>query len=91
MTPPHLIDARPVGGHRLWLRYDDGRQGEIDLADELSGPVFEPLRDLEFFRTFTINPDFHTLQWPNGADFAPEFLRAKLVQSGAQRTDGFTQ
>ena len=78
MTPPQLIGARLVSEHRLWLRYDDGRHGEVDLADELSGAVFEPLRDLAFFKRLTLNPDFHTLQWPNGADFAPEFLLGKL-------------
>ena len=75
------MDARLVSEHRLRLSYDDGRQGEVDLSDELSGAVFEPLRDLEFFKRFTLNPDFHTLQWPNGADFAPEFLLRKLDQS----------
>ena len=81
MTPPQLIDARLVSEHRLWLIYDDGRQGEVDLSAELSGAVFEPLRDLEFFKRFTLNPHFHTLQWPNGADFAPEFLLRKLDQT----------
>ncbi len=40
-----------------------------------SGPVFEPLRDPAVFRQFQVHPEFHTLVWPNGADFAPEFLR----------------
>ena len=82
MTPPQLIDAQVVGDYRLRLRYDDGRQGEVDLSDELSGCVFEPLRDREFFKILTLNPDFHTLQWPNGADFAPEFLLSKLDEAG---------
>ena len=58
----------------MWLRFRDGMAGEIDLAQELRGPVFVPLRDPAFFRTFTIHPEFHTLVWSNGADFAPEFL-----------------
>ena len=45
MTPPQLIGARVVGEYRLGLSYDDGRQGEVDLSDELSGEVFEPLLD----------------------------------------------
>lgn len=81
MTPPQLVDARIVGDYRLWLSYDDGREGEVDLSDELSGEVFEPLRDHEFFKRFSLNPDFHTLQWPNGADFAPEFLLHKLDET----------
>ncbi len=73
MKDYHLLEARYVSGHVVWLRFRDGTVGEIDLA-ALRGPVFEPLRDPSFFRNFTIHPEFHTLVWPNGADVAPEFL-----------------
>ena len=69
-----LVEARYVSDHILWLRFRDGTAGEVDLAPELHGPVFEPLRDLQVFKQFRIHPEFHTLVWPNGADFAPEFL-----------------
>ncbi|MGH7614967.1 MAG: DUF2442 domain-containing protein [Gemmatimonadales bacterium] len=69
-----LVEARHVADHVLWLRFRDGTAGEVDLAPELQGPVFEPLRDLKLFKQFKIHPEFHTLVWPNGADFAPEFL-----------------
>lgn len=70
----HVLEARYVGAHVVWLKFRDGTAGEIDLAQELRGPVFEPLRDLGYFKAFTVHPEFHTLAWPNGADFAPEFL-----------------
>lgn len=70
----HVIEARYVGACVVWLRFRDGTVGEIDLAQELRGPVFEPLRDPEYFKAFMVHPEFHTLVWPNGADFAPEFL-----------------
>ena len=70
----HVLEARYVGGHVVWLRFRDGTAGEIDLAPALRGPVFEPLRDPLVFRNFAIHSEFHTLVWPNGADFAPEFL-----------------
>lgn len=70
----HVIEARYVAGHVVWLRFRDGTVGEIDLGPALRGPVFEPLRDPDYFKTFTVHPEFHTLVWPNGADFAPEFL-----------------
>ena len=69
-----VVEARWVAGHTVWLRFRDGTAGEIDLARSLRGPVFEPLREVEFFRRFRIHPEFETLVWPNGADFAPEFL-----------------
>ena len=69
-----VLEARYLRDYVLWLRFRDGTSGEIDLAPELWGEVFEPLKDLDVFRSFTVHPDFCTLVWPNGADFAPEFL-----------------
>lgn len=73
-----LAAAEYVAGHTVRLRFDDGLEGEVDLSDELHGPVFEPLRDIRFFRQVQLHPELRTLVWPNGADFAPEFLRKKL-------------
>ncbi len=75
MAVPHLIHAHHLGGHRVWLRFDDGMEGELDLSGELSGEVFEPLRDPAYFGRFDVDD---TLVWPNGADFAPEFLHEAL-------------
>jgi hypothetical protein len=41
--------------------------------------VFEPLKDVAYFARVELHPELHTLVWPNGADFAPEFLREKLL------------
>jgi hypothetical protein len=60
------------------LRFDDGARGEVDLSGELDGPVFEPFKDVEFFRQFLVR--YNTLSWRNGADFAAEFLREMIAQ-----------
>jgi hypothetical protein len=75
---PRVIDARYVGEKTVWLRFADGAEGEVDLSAELHGEVFEPLQSAEYFRSFKLDPDLKTLVWPNGADFAPEFLRSAL-------------
>jgi len=69
-----LIEARYVSGYVIWLRFNDGLTGDVDLAAELEGEVFEPLRDPAVFQSFVLHPELHTIVWPNGADFAPEFL-----------------
>ena len=74
----HVADARYVGGYTLWLRFDDGAEGEVDLSSELYGEIFEPLKEIAYFRNFSLHPELRTIVWPNGADFAPEFLRAEL-------------
>jgi hypothetical protein len=73
MRIPHVTSAEHRGGHRVHLRFDDGVEGEIDLAGELEGEIFAPLRDPAYFARFSVDD---TLVWPNGADFAPEFLHA---------------
>jgi len=70
-----VLEARYVRGHTVWLRFRDGTAGEIDLFPALHGPVLEPLKDVSFFRHFSIHPEFRTLVWPNGADFAAESLQ----------------
>ncbi len=74
---PRLVEARYVRDYVIWLRWSDGSQGEVDLREELDGPIFEPLKDQSYFRGFTLSPEMHTLVWPNGADLAPEFLRER--------------
>jgi hypothetical protein len=75
---PRVTKCRYVGGYTVWLQFNDGAEGEVDLSSELHGPVFEPLRRVEYFRGVVVHPELGTLVWPNGADFAPEFLRAEL-------------
>ena len=69
-----VTDARYIRDYVVWLRFRDGSEGEIDLGPELYGEVFEPLKDPAIFRQFSVHPECKTLVWPNGADFAPEFL-----------------
>jgi len=74
---PRLVKADYVRDFTVRLRFADGTEGEVDLSPELTGGVFEALRDVEYFKQLEINQDIRTLAWPNGADFAPEFLYEK--------------
>ena len=73
-----LVEARYIRDFVIWVKFSDGVEGEIDLASELYGPMFEPLRDVALFRKFILHPELHTLVWENGADFAPEFLHDRV-------------
>lgn len=74
-----LADARYLDGYRVWLAFDDGREGVADLAADLWGEVFEPLRDQKVFARLRADPVLGTLVWPNGADLAPEYLYDKIA------------
>ncbi|MEQ8209552.1 MAG: DUF2442 domain-containing protein [Lacipirellulaceae bacterium] len=78
---PRVIQANYIDGYRIQLKFQDGTTGTVDLADELWGPVFEPLRDLQEFQKFEVHPELETLTWPNGADFAPEFLYEQIAST----------
>lgn len=70
----HVTDVTYLKNYTLRLKFSDGSVKDVNLKDELYGEVFEPLRDIEFFRQVAVNPETNTIEWPNGADFAPEFL-----------------
>jgi hypothetical protein len=78
---PRLVSAEYMRDFTIHLRFSDGTEGDVDLRDELDGEVFSPLKDVEFFKRFRMNSELHTLDWPNGADFAPEFLYEKMTVS----------
>jgi len=70
----HVIEAKYLYDYAIWLRFNDGIEGEIDLSKELEGEIFGPLKDLQKFKSFKIDPILGTIVWENGADLAPEFL-----------------
>lgn len=80
----HVTDVRHMGGYRLYLVFDNGEEGEVDLRERLHGEVFEPLREEGLFSTASVHPIYRTVTWANGADLAPEYL-LDLVHSQSRR------
>ena len=73
----NVVAATYLRDYVVWVKFEDGTEGEIDLAAELWGPVFEPLKDREYFRTVSV-AEYGTIAWPNGADLAPEVLYERV-------------
>lgn len=70
----HTTEVKALPDYRLFLRFNNGVAGEVDLRDELEGDVFEALKDPAQFATACQHPIMRTVVWSNGADLAPEFL-----------------
>jgi hypothetical protein len=72
---PLLIEARVGDDHQVHVSFEDGLTAEVDLSYLLDyGGVFEPLRDIGYFRQLRADPEAGTIVWPNQADVAPETL-----------------
>ena len=69
---PSVIHAEYCDGHRIRVTFNDNSERTIDFRHWLDGPVFEPLKDADYFRRFFL--DGGAIAWPNGADIAPETL-----------------
>ncbi len=78
---PSVIRAEYRGEYRVHLGFNDGVESTVDFSQWLQGPIFEPLKDTDFFQRFFLEGG--TVAWPNGADIAPETLyeRAKANEA----------
>ena len=76
MTHPiyRVVDFEIVGPYTLRVAFDDGTEQVIDFQPVLEGALYAPLQDESMFNQVEIDPEVHTLVWPNGADFDPETL-----------------
>lgn len=75
-----VVSAIYLGDYLIEIEFDDGERGTVDFAKYLDRPgVFERFRDLEFFRSFTINRELGVLTWGDEIDIAPETLYAEAT------------
>jgi hypothetical protein len=70
----HVNNATYLQEYQLRIEFNNGVTKDVDLRNEWYGEVFEPLTDVELFRQVRVNTETNTIEWPNGVDFAPEFL-----------------
>jgi hypothetical protein len=70
----HVTGVSYVRDYELRVEFSNGIIKDVDLSRELHGEVFEPLKDITFFKQVKVNQETNTIEWSNGADFAPEFL-----------------
>ena len=64
-----VINDEYLEGYRLLLLFNNGERRIVDLSNSLKGTVYTPLKDINYFKNFSIK--FNTVEWENGADFAP--------------------
>jgi hypothetical protein len=76
-----IVEVKPRGAYRLWLRFQDCTEGEIDVGPELTFQgVFAPLREHAYFARVCVNAELGTICWPNGADWDPLVLYSLVTK-----------
>jgi hypothetical protein len=75
-----IIEVIPQNNYQLYLKFDDGKQGIVDVSQLIAFTgVFQPLKDLEYFKTVKVNPEWGTIYWDNGADLDPDVLYSLIT------------
>jgi len=69
-----VTEAEYIKGYKILITFNNGIKKIVDMEKDLWGEMFEPLKDKNLFKQFSVNKDIHTVVWPNGADFSPDSL-----------------
>lgn len=74
-----IVEVKPLPGFKVWLKFSDGIEGEVDLSDLIGKGVFEAWNDPKGFESVFIDPESHTIAWPGGIDLCPDSLYAEVT------------
>jgi hypothetical protein len=83
-----ITHVRPLPRYRVWLHFDDGVEGEVDLSELVGQGVFAAWEDPARFAQVSVEPDTHALTWPGGIDLCPHALHDDLVTRASRAADG---
>jgi hypothetical protein len=74
-----IVACKPLSNYHIWIRFDDGLEGEVDLNHLVGKGVFEAWKSIEFFNQVRVDPKSDTLAWGEEIDLDPYVLREKVA------------
>lgn len=84
-----IVEAEARSDFRVWVRFEDGRQGEVDLSDLVGRGVFKRWADHPSeFQQVDVDPESGTVVWPGGVDVAPDRLYSGVAKSADKLSTG---
>lgn len=76
-----IVECKPYDNYKIWLRFDDGLVGDVDLSNLVGKGVFASWRSMDFFKSVYINKVSETVAWGEDIDLDPYVLRDKILKS----------
>ena len=73
-----IIACKPKPNYRVWIRFDDGLEGEVDLSDLVGKGVFKAWESVDFFNQVRVDPKTDTLAWGDDIDLDPYVLKERI-------------
>jgi hypothetical protein len=74
-----IVEVKPLANYRVWIKFSDGVEGTVDLSELAGKGVFSAWNDVNFFNSVFIDPESHTIAWPERIDLCPDTLYAKVL------------
>jgi Protein of unknown function (DUF2442) len=74
-----IVEVKPLPGFHVWLKYQDGVQGEVDLSRLAGKGVFSAWNRQGCFEEVFIAEESGALAWPGGIDLCPDSLYEELT------------
>lgn len=85
-----IIKVKPLEHYLLYLKFEDNQEGVIDISKiiEFTG-IFQPLKELDYFQTVKVNPEWGTIYWDNGADLDPDVLYSIITEQNLPQSSSY--
>lgn len=74
-----ITDCKPKPNYHVWICFDDGLEGDVDLSDLVGKGVFEAWESIDFFNSVRVDPRTDTLTWGDEIDLDPYVLKEKIL------------
>jgi hypothetical protein len=78
-----IVAAEPRPDYHLWVRFEDGLEGEVSLGHLVGRGVFSSWSEEAEFRKVFVDEESGTVAWPGGIDLAPDTLHRRLQEAGS--------
>lgn len=87
-VPVKIIACKAKANYILWIRFDDGVEGEVDLSNLVGQGVFKAWESIGFWESVRVDPESETVAWGDEIDLDPYVLKQEILSSQEPKKEG---